>query len=61
MSVVFAVLVTRFLASPPEIWFTQFRVTTAGAVILAFGASVWIALPVMIALLGLAHRVFGKA
>jgi hypothetical protein len=56
-SLAFAVLVTLFLSDPPEIWFTDLRVTSVGAVILAFGASVWIALPVVIGLLGLAHRV----
>lgn len=55
-TLVFAVLATAFLASPPEIWFTDLRVNSLGAVILAFGASVWIALPVMIAFLGLMHR-----
>jgi hypothetical protein len=59
ISVVFAVLATLFLTSPPEIWWTDFRVTGVGAVILAFGASVWIALPVVIAGLRLLHRVRG--
>lgn len=57
ISVVFGILMTLFLSSPPEIWFTNLRVSSIGAVILAFGASVWIALPVVIAGLGLFHRV----
>lgn len=56
VSLVFAALLTAFLRSPPQIWFTHFRVTSLGAVILAFGATVWIALPVVIAVLGLLHR-----
>lgn len=60
MSAVFAILLTTFLSAPPEIWFTELRVTTTGAVILAFGASVWIALPVMIAALRLTHRLLRR-
>ncbi|HSR40709.1 MAG TPA: hypothetical protein VLL48_01020 [Longimicrobiales bacterium] len=60
LSLVFAVLVTAFLISPPLIWFTEIQVTGLWAVVLAFGATVWIALPVMIALLGLLHRVTGR-
>lgn len=48
VSVAFATLVTAFLATRPEIWFTELRVNGLGAIILAFGASVWIALPVVI-------------
>lgn len=55
-SVVFAALLTSFLAFPPEIWFTELRVNNLGAVFLAFGASVWIALPVAIGAFGLLHR-----
>ncbi len=55
-SVAFAVLVTLFVVDPPEIWFTDLRVTGPGAVVLAFGAAVWIALPVAVAVLGLIRR-----
>ncbi|MBT8337295.1 MAG: hypothetical protein KJO11_11880 [Gemmatimonadetes bacterium] len=56
-SIAFAVLLTLFLANPPEIWFTELRVTSVGAVFLAFGASVWITMPVVIVLYRLAQRV----
>lgn len=59
-SLAFAVLVTVFVVDPPEIWFTDLRVTGFGAVILAFGAAVWIALPVAIALVGLFRRRRGR-
>lgn len=49
LSLTFAALLTGFLATRPEIWFTDLRVNGLGATILAFGASVWIALPVAIA------------
>jgi hypothetical protein len=61
MSVTFGALVTLFLSDPPNIWFTHLRVTSVGAVLLAFGASVWIALPVVIAGLRLLHRVSGRS
>ena len=56
ISVVFAVLATVFVTSHPRIWWTDVRVTGIGAFILALGATVWIALPVVIAALGLLHR-----
>jgi hypothetical protein len=56
-SVAFGILLTWFLTSPPEIWFTDLRVTSIGAVLLAFGASVWIALPVAIGTLELVHKI----
>lgn len=55
-SLAFAALVTLFMIDPPEIWFTDLRVTGPGAVALAFVAAVWIALPVAIAVLGLFRR-----
>jgi hypothetical protein len=54
-SVVFAALVTGFLMTRPQIWFTDLRVNGVGAIILAFGASVWIALPVVIGGITLFH------
>jgi hypothetical protein len=60
ISVTFAALLTLFLTDPPNIWFTHLRVTSIGAVILAFGASVWIALPMVIAGLGVLHRVAAR-
>ncbi|HZD05411.1 MAG TPA: hypothetical protein VE173_10845 [Longimicrobiales bacterium] len=56
ISVVFAVLATTFVTTHPQIWWTDVRVTGAGALILALGATVWIALPVVIAGLGVVHR-----
>jgi hypothetical protein len=55
-SAIFAVLLTAFLAFPPEVWFTDLRVNNAGAVALAFAASLWIALPVVIGGLSFLHR-----
>lgn len=60
ISVVFAVLATVFVTTHPQIWWTDVRVTGVGALILALGATVWIALPVVIAALGLLHRVARK-
>ena len=50
-SVLFALLLTAFLVEPPQIWFTNLRVTGVGAVALAFVAAIWIALPVVILVL----------
>jgi hypothetical protein len=61
ISVVFAVLATAFTTLHPQIWWTDVRVTGVGALILAFGATVWIALPVVIAALGLMHRLTGRS
>lgn len=55
-SVAFAVLATLFVIEPPRLWFTELRVTGPGAVVLAFGAAVWIALPVAVAVLVLIRR-----
>ena len=55
VSVVFAGLLTGFLLTRPEIWFTDLRVNGIGATILAFGATVWIALPVAIGGITLLH------
>jgi len=61
ISVVFAVLATVFVTSHPQIWWTDVRVTGAGALILALGATIWIALPVVVAGLSLMHRVTGRS
>lgn len=55
VSVIFAGLLTGFFLTRPEIWFTDLRVNGLGAIILAFGASVWIALPVAIGGITLIH------
>jgi len=59
--VAFAVLATAFVTVRPQIWWTDVRVAGVGALILAFGATVWIALPVVIAGLGLMHRFAGMS
>ena len=58
--VTFAVLCTAFLATRPAIWFTEVRVQGVSAVVLALGASVWIATPVVIALLRVARNWVGS-
>jgi hypothetical protein len=52
--ITFAVLCTAFLATRPTVWFTDLRVQGVSAVVLALGASLWIATPVVIALLRMA-------
>ncbi len=59
MAGVLAILSLNFVTTRPEIWGTDIRVTGAGALILAFGATTWIALPVVLATLHLFHRVMG--
>lgn len=53
---VLVVLLPSFLSARPEIWFTDVRVSGLGAVLLAFGATVWIAVPVVVLLLHLLHK-----
>ena len=53
---ILVVLIPTFLSERPEIWFTDVRVTGIGAVGLALGATIWIASPVVIVGLHLAHR-----
>lgn len=55
VSVAFAALLTSFFVLRPEIWFTDLRVNGIGAILLAFGAAVWIALPVTIGGITLMH------
>ncbi len=53
---ILAIAVTAFLLQRPEIWGTDIRVTGMGAVILAVGATVWVASPVVVAVLHVVHR-----
>lgn len=53
---IFAVAMVAFLMQRPEIWGTDIRVTGTGAVVLAVGATVWIASPVVVVALHLVHR-----
>jgi hypothetical protein len=52
----FVVLLVILVARQPELWWTEERVSVAGAVILAFGITVWAALPLEVWLL---HRFGG--
>lgn len=54
-----AILCLLFFLERPEIWGTDIRVTGIGAIVLAIGATTWIALPVVLASLHLLHRVTG--
>lgn len=49
-------LAILFNWSRPEIWGTEYRVTATGAAFLAFGATIWIAAPIVLLLLHLVHR-----
>ncbi|HSM36150.1 MAG TPA: hypothetical protein VK837_07130 [Longimicrobiales bacterium] len=53
---VLTLLMSRFYAEHPTIWGTDLRVTGVGAFVLALGATIWIALPVVVLTLRLAHR-----
>lgn len=53
---ILAALLISFLAERPEIWFTDIQLSGAGAVLLAFGATVWIAVPVVVVLMHLLHQ-----
>lgn len=46
----FVALTTAFLLERPEIWGTDLRVSAVGAVMLAMGATIWLAGPVVVAL-----------
>lgn len=60
LAVVLAALILWFLLQRPEIWGTELRVNGIGAVLLAFGATIWIALPVVVVALHVIHvRVAG--
>jgi hypothetical protein len=53
---VLALLLIRFYADHPTILGTDLRVTGAGAFVLALGATLWIALPVVVLILRLIQR-----
>ncbi len=57
---VLAVLTLTFFRERPAIWFTDVRVTGPGAVILALGATAWIAFPVVLGVLHTAHRIHDR-
>ena len=52
----FGILVVAFVWLRPEIWFTDLRPSALGAVFLALGATIWIALPVLVFLLHFLHQ-----
>jgi hypothetical protein len=54
--IIFVVLVSAFVIVRPEIWFTDLRVSPAGAVVLALGLTLWVAVPVEVVLLHFVHR-----
>jgi len=60
LSFVFAFLAYAFTRTNPEIWGTNVQVVGLGAVLLAFGATVWIALPVVAVSLHLIRRRMGS-
>ncbi len=53
---VFATLLVAFILWQPEIWFTDLRVSRLGAAFLALGATVWIALPIVVFVLHFLHE-----
>ncbi|MDT8340955.1 MAG: hypothetical protein RQ751_05535 [Longimicrobiales bacterium] len=56
VAVTFVVLPAAFVWRRPEIWFTDLRVSAVGAVILAMGATIWLAVPVLILVLHFLHH-----
>lgn len=56
IGVVFASQVTAFLIQPPTIWFTNVRLATPGAMILAFVATFWLYGPMVTVGLWLVRR-----
>jgi hypothetical protein len=52
----FAALAAMFLLQRPEIWGTDVRVTSLGAVLLALGVTIWIAVPLEVLALHWLHR-----
>lgn len=56
VAVTFATLVVTFVWYRPEIWFTDLRVSVVGALVLALGATVWIALPTTVFILHFLHH-----
>ncbi|MGD2067310.1 MAG: hypothetical protein PVI57_01395 [Gemmatimonadota bacterium] len=58
---ILAILLVTFLLERPRIWGTEIQVRGLGAVILALGATIWIALPTVLAALHGIHRLVGDA
>lgn len=56
---VLAILMLQFFMDRPLIWGTDLQVKRPGAVILAFGATIWIALPAVLVGLHLIHKLVG--
>ncbi len=56
VAITFVVLMVAFLWQRPELWFTDLRVSGLGAVVLAAGATFWIALPAEVLVLHLLHQ-----
>lgn len=46
IAAIFTVAVAAFVLWRPEVWWTDLRVTTVGAVLLAAGVTIWVAIPV---------------
>ena len=59
LTAILAVLATLFVLERPALWGTDVQVKGVGAMILALGATVWIALPIVLAVLHGAHRILG--
>lgn len=55
-AVCFAALAAAFQLQRPEIWGTDVRVTSLGAVLLALGVTIWIAVPLEVLALWILHR-----
>ncbi|HSM07209.1 MAG TPA: hypothetical protein VK858_21455 [Longimicrobiales bacterium] len=53
---VFVTLLIAFVLWQPELWFTDLRVSPLGAAFLALGATVWIALPLVVFVLHFLHQ-----
>jgi hypothetical protein len=56
VSLTFATLLVAFVATRPEIWWTDLQVSGFGAVLLALGATFWIVIPVVIVVLHFLHQ-----
>lgn len=52
----FGILAVAFVTQRPEIWWTDVRVSGIAAIVLALGATFWIALPILMVTLRLLHR-----
>jgi hypothetical protein len=58
-TLVMAVLAVVFLRTQPELWGTEITVSGASAVVLALGATLWLALPLIVVGLLVTHRFRG--